>query len=260
MNSQALETEAAFADSEYVSFEHDLSINQRFFEKYAHPRYWCDWRQFAAHLMGDVAGKTILDYGCGMGEEAVFFAKLGAHVTAVDISPVGIEITRKRADYNGIAEYVDALTVDATHTGFPSNHFDIVHGLGILHHVGIEEGLTEVFRVLRPGGTAVFLEPMGNSHQIEGIKHWIYRRFGRRLDLRKINDREENLKMKDILVSTRRFEYFRAYPYRLLFRLRKLLFPRVLYPTIEKIDYLLLKVLPFLGYYAGAVVIHLRKQ
>src|ERR1700719_1268193 len=75
-----------FAADVYAENSYDLSLNPAFFKKYAEPQDDWDWRQYGATLLGDVKDCRVLDYGCGLGEEAIYFAKLGAHVTAIDIS------------------------------------------------------------------------------------------------------------------------------------------------------------------------------
>jgi SAM-dependent methyltransferase len=259
MDPHTLQSEAAFADREYAPHRHELAISERMFRKYAKPRQWWDWRDWGAHLLGSVNDRVLLDYGCGLGEESIYFAKLGAHVFAIDASEVGIEITQRRAAFNGVAERVNAQVMDATNTTFPSNSFDLVHGLGILHHIGLQTGLLEVRRVLKPGGTAVFLEPMGNVRFIEKCKGWLHSRLEKRLDLIKVTADEENLKLNEILDCAAQFSYFKAYPYRLTFRVRRLFCLTALHPLLERLDYCILKSFPFLDVFAGAVVIHLRK-
>jgi SAM-dependent methyltransferase len=259
MDPKVIESEAMFADSEYAPHRHELTISQRMFRKYAEPRHWWDWRQFSAHLLGDVKGRSLLDFGCGMGEESIYFAKLGANVTAIDASQVGIEITRERAAYNELADRVNAQVMDATNTTLPQNSFDLVNGLGILHHVGVRAGLMEVKRILKPGGVAVFLEPMGNIRFVEKCKNWLHKKLGKKLNLIKVTEDEENLKMKDILSCEAEFSYLKTYPYRLTYRVRKLCCPTALHSLLERFDYYLLKVFPFLKVFAGAIVVHVRK-
>ena len=110
-----------------------------------------------------VADNRVLDFGCGAGEESVYLAKLGARVTAIDVSPRGIALTRARAEANGVADLVDAWLMRCDPTAFSDASFDVVHGFGILHHIGLQNGLAEVHRLLRPGGRGVFWEHMGNS-------------------------------------------------------------------------------------------------
>jgi 2-polyprenyl-3-methyl-5-hydroxy-6-metoxy-1,4-benzoquinol methylase len=259
MDTVVFQSEAEFADRAYASHSDNLAISQRMFLKYSMPRHWWDWREFSAHLLGNVAGKALLDYGCGMGEEAVYFAKLGAQTTAIDASLVGVEVTQERATHNGLADRVEAKVMDATNTNFPANRFDLVHGLGILHHVGLRAGLREVKRVLKPGGAAVFLEPMGNIPFLETCKHWLHSRLEGKLNLIKVTEHEENLTLRDILTCQSDFSCFQVYPYRLLYRARRLFCPKRCHTLLERFDYYLLKVAPFLKVFAGAVVIHLKK-
>src|SRR5262249_22025937 len=146
----------------------DLALNAAFFRKYAAPAREWDWRQWGMRRLGPVTGRDVLDFGCGAGEEAVYLAKLGARVTAIDISSTGIELTRARADANGVA--LDARLMRCDPTEFSDASFDVVHGFGILHHVGLDAGLTEVHRVLRRGGHGVFWEHMGNCALIERLR------------------------------------------------------------------------------------------
>ena len=141
--------------------ENTASYSKRMFSKYTNPVHLWDWRQRAATLLGEISGLSLLDYGCGMGEESVYLAMLGANVTAIDISDVGIRLTKERAQCNGLQDRISAFIMNATSTSFESEIFDIVHGLGILHHVGVKGALDEVYRLLKPGGRAVLLRTVG---------------------------------------------------------------------------------------------------
>ena len=99
-----LADEARFADQAYARYAHNLLLNENFLKKYAEPQHDWDWRQYGAKLLGSVKDCRVLDYGCGQGEEATYLAKMGAQVTAIDISPVGIELTKERAKLNGVGD------------------------------------------------------------------------------------------------------------------------------------------------------------
>ncbi len=250
---EILEEEARFADEQYARHEGDFAINQFMFDKYAHPVRWWDWREQSARLMGDLAGKEVLDFGCGMGEESTYFAKLGARVTAIDISPKGVEMTQERAAYNGLGDRVQALVMAADPTEFEDKSFQVIHGLGILHHVGLEPGLLEVKRLLAPGGVGVFLEPMGNSSLLEKIK---YDLLGKKLDL-EATDHERPITLAELEPLKNQFDSLEVYPYHLFFRVRRFL-PKALHQTLRKLDYYLLKLIPPLKHFAGAVVLKVR--
>jgi len=257
LDQDKLREEAEFADSEYAKMIGDTRISPRMFSIYEHPEQMWDWRQRAARLLGEVRGKTLLDYGCGQGEEAVYFAKLGACVTAIDISDVGIRVGRERAAANGLG--IDFRVMSCTPTEFSDGSFDIIHGMGILHHVGISKGLGEVHRLLRPGGMAVFLEPLGSSRLVEAAKRWLHARLGRRLDLIPVTSGEENLKLADIERECAHYSYHHVYTYRLSYRARKLILPRALWDWSLRLDHALLATLPPLRHFSGGAVIHIRK-
>src|SRR5262249_13231412 len=159
--------------------------------KYAAPSDLSDWRQLAAMLLGDVADTQLLDYGCGMGEEAVYFARLGARVTAIDISDVGVSGLQQRAERHRLD--IRALEMRCDLTSRPEASFDRVHGMGILHHVGIDAALAEVWRLLRPGGIGVFLEPLGDQPAVERAKALLIKHARFLGELNRVSDHEHSL-------------------------------------------------------------------
>lgn len=250
-----LRDEAQFSDAMYRAHLEDLDINPTMLGKYAEPSQPWDWRQFAAMRMGDVRGKSLLDFGCGMGEEAVYFARLGARVTAIDISEVGIEITRQRAARHGLAGSIDARVMRADPTDLPSASFDLVHGLGILHHLGdLEAALREVARLLKPDGVAIFLEPLGNSPVVESIKEWLLAR----IDPDAVTEHEENLRTAELARHAGLFSSMEIHPFHLLYRVKRF-FPPAARDYLRRIDHRVLARFPRLSYYAGAAVIRLRR-
>ena len=252
----ALRDEADFANADYAPYADDLAINPTMFRRYAQPSQLWDWRQMAALLLGDIADKKLLDFGCGMGEESIYFAKLGARVTGIDISEVGIASLEKRAAHHKLA--ITAHQMRADPTSFPDASFERVHGLGILHHVGIDAGLAEVWRVLEPGGVGVFLEPMGESPVVEAVKTWLmtHARFLGKFD--HVTDHEENLTWRAIDDAAARFSDVQLYPYHLLYRLKRF-FPIATFEALRRVDHALLTLAPRLRHYAGGVVIRVRK-
>lgn len=107
----------------------------------------------------DVAGKKILEYGCGPGSQAFTLAEKGAEVYAIDISDVAIEQTQEKAKAMGLD--IHCSVMDAENLSFPDDNFDLVCGSGILHHLDLEKAYPELKRVLKPGGKGIFFEPMG---------------------------------------------------------------------------------------------------
>jgi SAM-dependent methyltransferase len=252
---RVLREEADFANQDYTPHANHLEINPAMFRRYQTPSDLWDWRQMAALLLGDLTGKDLLDFGCGMGEESVYFAKLGARVTAIDISEVGIASLRRRAAFHRLD--ITALEMRADPTSFKDASFDRIHGLGILHHIGIEPGLAEVKRLLRPGGIGVFLEPLGNSPTVEAIKTWMMK-HGRFLgDFDHVTDHEHNLTWREVEHALRRFPTSMTYPFHLLYRLKRF-FPFGALDLARRIDAGVLTLFPRLKHYAGGVAIAVR--
>lgn len=252
-----LREEADFANADYAPYAHDLEINRKMFGRYLSPSQLWDWRQMAALLLGDVNGLDLLDLGCGMGEESVYLAKLGAKVTGIDISELGVATLKKRAAYHRLP--VSAFEMRADPTSFADESFDRVHGLGILHHIGIDAGLAEVERVLKPGGLGVFLEPLGNSPTVEAVKTFLMKhaRFLGQFD--HVTDHEHNLTWDEVEAATQRFAEVRLFPFHLLYRLKRFL-PKQALDTVRRIDQGVLALAPGLQHFAGGVVIAVRKH
>ena len=112
----------------------------------------------------DPVGRTVLDYGCGRGADAIALVRRGAaHVTGFDISDAEIAHAREAAQAAGVADRTRFVVADAHATGFEDGAFDIVRGNSILHHLELEPALLELRRILAPGGRAVFVEPLAHN-------------------------------------------------------------------------------------------------
>jgi ubiquinone/menaquinone biosynthesis C-methylase UbiE len=112
----------------------------------------------------DPAGKVVLDYGCGPGYLTKYLIDRGAsHVTGIDVSEGEIAQAIERAEQNGVSDKSDFLAADAHATDFPDDSFDLIVGDAILHHLDMRRALVEIRRILKPGGRAVFWEPLWHN-------------------------------------------------------------------------------------------------
>ena len=114
-------------------------------------------------LTGCRSDSTVLDIGCGSGEDLEYVSKVTKNITGIDISPTAIEAFKAKG-YKG--EVVDVKKIP-----FPDASFDYVLCSAVLHHLVGQGDLTgyveEFVRVLRPGGYLIALEP--NAFSISGI-------------------------------------------------------------------------------------------
>lgn len=116
---------------------------------------------YESRIYEDCARKHVLEYGCGTGSHARGLAERGAFVQGIDISPEAIE--KARASAGDLGDRLQFVVADAEALQFPDRSFDVVCGTGILHHLDIARAVAEVKRVLRPGGRAVFYEPVAHN-------------------------------------------------------------------------------------------------
>lgn len=105
---------------------------------------------------GALAGKRVLEVGCGRGVGIQILLALGAaQVIGLDLDPEMVSRAHKRLAKNGAQAGV--WMGDAEAIGLPTGSFDAVVEYGILHHVpGWRKALAAIARVLKPGGTFYF--------------------------------------------------------------------------------------------------------
>lgn len=96
-----------------------------------------------------------LDLAGGAGRHALWLARRGLHVTVADVSPVGLELARARAEAAGLARAVETLCVDFDADPVPGGPWDLV----LSFHFLDRRVLAAVPDVLRPGGVLVVVHP-----------------------------------------------------------------------------------------------------
>ncbi len=114
--------------------------------------------------MSGIEKKQILEFGSGRGEFSVALAKLGGIVTSIEIVAGLVELAKRTAVVNGVNCEFMVGSIDKLQ--FENDVFDFVVGNAVLHHLSrkaVIDSLAETYRVLRPGGMALFTEPVENS-------------------------------------------------------------------------------------------------
>ena len=87
----------------------------------------------AAVEKGDVCGPTVLDIGCGAGNNAIYLARSGFDVTGVDFSAKAIRIAKQKAHEAEVD--VTFITLDALKIGTLGKRFDTIIDFGLFHNI-----------------------------------------------------------------------------------------------------------------------------
>jgi ubiquinone/menaquinone biosynthesis C-methylase UbiE len=95
-----------------------------------------------------------------------------ASVRGIDISPVAVEQAAQAAAREAGLQDAEFRVMDGEALDFPDDSFDVVYGSAVIHNLELDRAFAEIVRVLRPGGKAVFLEPLGHNPAIN-----LYRRL-----------------------------------------------------------------------------------
>jgi 2-polyprenyl-3-methyl-5-hydroxy-6-metoxy-1,4-benzoquinol methylase len=208
-------------------------------------------------------GRRILDFGCGKGEMSILYSKIGYCVHAFDISPNNIGIAKRLAMKYGVTDKTDFTVSVAEKLDYSDGFFDVVVGTDILHHVDIPRALAECRRVLKPGGIAIFHEPI-RTVIFDRIRET---RFGRWLVPkeasleRHVTEDERKLSDDDLALIAK--SGFKTSQQRFLMFSRLDRFIRSSGATgpslLERLDHGLFRMIPPLQKFGGIVVIKLAR-
>jgi SAM-dependent methyltransferase len=178
-------------------------------------------------------------------------ARRGARVTAFDLSPGYLNEARQRAGANGVT--VTFVQADGERLPFDDQSFDCVWGNAVLHHLDLEIAARELWRVLAPGGVAVFCEPWGENP----LLNWARRRLS--YPGKERTPDEQPLRRRQVRVLRRVFGNVEVRGYQLLSMARRVLRRGRLTAGLDWCDDLLLRRVPALQQFCRYVVLTLRR-
>ena len=129
--------------------------------------------RYAIYLFKDheIMDQDVLNIAAGTGYESVILAKKGARVYAFDISQKSVQIAERRAILNEVQDRIKNEVMSVYEMKYPDGRFQFIYGGACLQHFELEKALKEVSRVLKPGGKAVFLEPLGASRFLQNVRN-----------------------------------------------------------------------------------------
>lgn len=145
---QMIESVREFWDRRPCQIRHsDLEVGSReYFAAVERRRFFVEPHIATFAMFERWAGKRVLEIGCGLGTDAVHFARAGAEVTVVELSSKSLELCRRHFASQGLhATYVhgNAEELDAL---LPPQTFDLIYAMGVLHHTPHPERVLHVAR------------------------------------------------------------------------------------------------------------------
>ena len=128
-----------------------------------------------AKIVNEILAKTqpknVLELGSGKGFNSIFLGKSHQAVEfiGIDLTPTHVEIAKKSG--KGLSN-VDFTQGNFQEMPFPSENFDLLFEVeSVCHATDMRKALSEVYRVLRPGGKAVFFDGFRNYTKAEDVPH-----------------------------------------------------------------------------------------
>jgi SAM-dependent methyltransferase len=143
------------------------TVNSTPFDSPADSERYLEWRfeEYPAFrelsgLWGEHSGETVLDYGCGPGDDLTGYALYSgaARLIGLDVSSTALELAARRLRLHGLDRrriILGQVRDRVARIPLDDVSVDYVHCAGVLHHTSSPETLLREFhRVLRPGGRA----------------------------------------------------------------------------------------------------------
>lgn len=118
------------------------------------------WRAKAVKELKEIQPKRILDIATGTGDFAIASLKLNpTEIIGMDISSGMLEVGKEKMKKKKVDNIISMRLGDSEDLPFEDNYFDgLTVGFGVRNFENLEKGLSEMLRVIRPGGKAIILE------------------------------------------------------------------------------------------------------
>ncbi len=153
--------------------------------------------EFRNRLQTYAVAKDALECGCGVNSYATELAPKLRRLSGIDISDEAVRQSVEMAKAKGLANCAFKV-MNAEQLEFANHSFDLVFGVGIIHHLDLPVFYSEAARVLKPSGKMLFMEPLGYNPFIN-----IYRKLTPKLR----TPDEHPLLKKDLKLIKKSFDH-----------------------------------------------------
>lgn len=149
----------------------DIAFKYDFLNRFLSAGIDITWRKKAIKQIASLQPKKILDVATGTADVALMASNLlqAEKIIGIDISDGMLAIGRQKVQKAGLSQIIELLNGDSETINFETNSFDAVTvAFGVRNFQNLEKGLSEIKRVLKPGGKLVVLE--FSQPKIPGVK------------------------------------------------------------------------------------------
>jgi demethylmenaquinone methyltransferase / 2-methoxy-6-polyprenyl-1,4-benzoquinol methylase len=139
----------------------DIAFKYDFLNRFLSAGIDITWRKKAIKQIASLQPKKILDVATGTADVALMASNLlqAEKIIGIDISDGMLAIGRQKVQKAGLSQIIELLNGDSETINFETNSFDAVTvAFGVRNFQNLEKGLSEIKRVLKPGGKLVVLE------------------------------------------------------------------------------------------------------
>lgn len=139
----------------------DIAVKYDFLNRFLSAGIDIKWRKKAIKQLSALAPKKILDVATGTADVAIMASGIlqPEKIVGIDISEGMLEVGRKKIEKAGLEQIIELLKGDSETINFEDGSFDAVTvAFGVRNFQNLEKGLSEIYRVLKPGGKLVVLE------------------------------------------------------------------------------------------------------
>ncbi|MBS1510170.1 MAG: bifunctional demethylmenaquinone methyltransferase/2-methoxy-6-polyprenyl-1,4-benzoquinol methylase UbiE [Bacteroidetes bacterium] len=139
----------------------DIAFKYDFLNRFLSAGIDIRWRKKALQQLVALQPQKILDVATGTADVAIMASAIlkPKKIVGIDISDGMLEIGRQKVNKAGLEETIELLNGDSETINFDDNTFDAVTvSFGVRNFQHLEKGLSEIYRVLKPGGKLVVLE------------------------------------------------------------------------------------------------------
>jgi demethylmenaquinone methyltransferase / 2-methoxy-6-polyprenyl-1,4-benzoquinol methylase len=139
----------------------DIAFRYDFLNRFLSAGIDIKWRKKAINQIKDLQPQNILDVATGTADVAIMASSIlkPKKIVGIDISDGMLEIGRKKVVKAGLENIIELLNGDSETINFKDDSFDAVTvAFGVRNFQHLEKGLSEIYRVLKPGGKLVVLE------------------------------------------------------------------------------------------------------